>query len=247
MADNKTKPTEKSVKKFLSTVNENRVKEAQVLIEIMQSISGNKATMWGESIIGFGSTHYKYETGREGDMPTIGFSPRKAKITIYFTEGFDHHSSDLLKLGKYKSSVSCLYINKLQDVDIKTLTRMLEKSYKINTENKTKPETVKEYIEQIPSNSKKQFLELRKIVKQTLPKANEVLSYGIVGYKIDNKRARVYIAGWKDHLSMYPIPKDEKLVSQLKPYIKGKGTLWFSLDEALPKTLITKTIKALCA
>ncbi|HRQ86506.1 MAG TPA: hypothetical protein PLY16_00165 [Candidatus Saccharibacteria bacterium] len=79
-----------------------------------------------------------------------------------------------------------------------------------------------------------------------MPKtAQEVLSYGIIGYKIDDKRARVYISGWKDHVAMYPTPNDESLQAELKPYIKGKGTLWFALDKDLPNELIKRTVKAL--
>lgn len=84
------------------------------------------------------------------------------------------------------------------------------------------------------------------MVQELLPGVNEVLSYGVVGYKPDiKKRAVVFISGWKDHLAIYPVPKDEKLQDELKPYIKGKGTLWFDLDTPLPKSLIEKVVKSL--
>jgi uncharacterized protein YdhG (YjbR/CyaY superfamily) len=89
------------------------------------------------------------------------------------------------------------------------------------------------------------FDELRELAKTVLPNAEEVFSYGIVGYKVDEKRARVFISGWKDHVAMYPIPKQESLRTELSPYIKGKGTLWFPLDKPLPKKLIKKTMQAL--
>jgi len=133
MTQNKTIPTDDSVEEFLQTVSEKRQAEAAQLIDIMQSISSEKPTMWGPSIIGFGTKHYRYESGREGDVPLLGFSPRKAALTVYFYESFDHHATYLEKLGKYTHSVSCLYINKLEDVDIHVLQTMLQASYEINT------------------------------------------------------------------------------------------------------------------
>lgn len=113
--------------------------------------------------------------------------------------------------------------------------------------DKTKPTTVEEYIAGVPAAARPNFDELRQLAKHSLPDAREVLSYGIIGYKIDDKRARVFVSGWKDHVAMYPIPKDTALQSQLAPYIKGKGTLWFRLDEPLPKPLIEVAMKALGA
>lgn len=245
MTENKTKPTSVSVNDFLSTVSDVREAESNQLIKIMSEISGQHPVMWGPSIIGFGSVHYKYDTGREGDMPELSFSPRKVSITIYFSEGFQSYDSHLSKLGKFKSSVSCLYINRLEDIDLSILKKMLIESYAQSDNQVKKPNTVEEYINQVPRDAKIQFNNLRKIVRDTIPKANEVLSYGIIGYKIDDKRARVFISGWKDHVAMYPIPKDELLVKELNSYIKGKGTLWFSLDSKLPKKLIEQTVKAL--
>ena len=245
MPENKTKPTPESVDNFLLSTNESRRTEANLLVQIMAEISGLKPIMWGPSIIGFGSKHYSYDSGREGDMPRIGFSPRKASITIYFAEGFDRYGDQLAKLGKYKTSVSCLYINKLADIDIVILKDMVKQSYNANSEPQSKPTTVDEFVAQVPTAARPMFDELRVIVKDVIPSANEVISYGILGYKVDEKRARVFISGWKDHVSMYPIPKDESLRSLLAPYIKGKGTLWFPLNIPLPKQLIKVTVKAL--
>jgi uncharacterized protein YdhG (YjbR/CyaY superfamily) len=248
MSDAKTKPTDVSVSEYLATVSESRRDEARLLIDLMQKVSGHQAMMWGPSIIGFGSQHYAYETGREGDMPRLAFSPRKAAITVYFSEGFDRYASELAALGKYKTSVSCLYINKLADVDMSVLERMIAKSHEVNAAT-LPPQTssVDAYIASIPAVARPKFDELRTLVKGLLPRANEVPSYGIIGYKIDAKRARVFISGWKDHLAMYPIPKDEALQDALQPYIKGKGTLWFRLDEPLPRKLIERIVKSLVA
>jgi uncharacterized protein YdhG (YjbR/CyaY superfamily) len=175
----------------------------------------------------------------------VGFSPREAAITVYFAEGFDRYGAHLAKIGKHQSSVSCLYINKLQDVELDVLRQMLEMSYKLGASSQTKPATIDEYIARVPAAARAQFDELRLLVSSEIPNANEVLSYGIIGYKINDKRARVFVSGWKDHVAMYPVPKNTILQSELKPYIKGKGTLWFALDMPLPKTLIQKAVRAL--
>lgn len=124
----KTQPTDVSIESFLDTVSDKRREEARVLIAMLQEISGEKPRMWGPSIIGFGTMHYKYASGREGDMPILAFSPRKANLTVYF-EGFDKYDKELAILGKAKTSVSCLYIKKLADIDRNVLRKMLERSF----------------------------------------------------------------------------------------------------------------------
>jgi uncharacterized protein YdhG (YjbR/CyaY superfamily) len=245
MTDNKTRPTNANVADFISDLSLNRQNESKELIEIMSKISKLDPIMWGPSIIGFGSQHYKYDSGREGDMPILSFSPRKQAISVYFAEGFDRYSGELSGLGKYKASVSCLYITKLTDIDLNILKQMLKKSFKVGANILQKPTTVDEYCRQVPAAALPRFNELRKLVKRTLPNAQEVLSYGVIGYKIDEKRPRIFISGWKDHLGVYPVPKEAGLKLALQPYQKGKGTLWFSLSEPLPKDLIIKTIKSL--
>ncbi|HMS92923.1 MAG TPA: DUF1801 domain-containing protein [Candidatus Saccharibacteria bacterium] len=131
MSDNKTKPTNVSVDEFLATVSQERADEARKIIVIMARITGEPAVMWGPSIIGFGSVHYKYDSGREGDMPLLGFSPRKASLTIYFMEGFDQYEGELAQLGKVKTSKGCLYVTKLTNIDLGVLTNMIESSYKL--------------------------------------------------------------------------------------------------------------------
>lgn len=131
MSDNKTKPTNVSVDEFLATVSQERADEARKIIAIMARITGEPAVMWGPSIIGFGSVHYKYDSGREGDMPLLGFSPRKASLTIYFMEGFDQYEDELAQLGKTKTSKGCLYVTKLANIDLGVLTNMIESSYKL--------------------------------------------------------------------------------------------------------------------
>lgn len=113
------------------------------------------------------------------------------------------------------------------------------------TTKPTQATTVDQYVASVPLAARPKFDELRKLVKAALPNAKEVFSYGIVGYKIDDKRARVFISGWKDHLAIYPVPGGSELQTKLAPYIKGKGTLRFSLDEPLPKALIERVVKAL--
>lgn len=131
MAENKTQPTTAGVADFLAGVAPRRQAEAETLIAMMRDISGFEPVLWGPSIIGFGSVHYRYESGREGDMPTLGFSPRKARLTIYFSEGFEQHADQLATLGKCSTSVSCLYANNLADLDLDVLRSMLETSHRL--------------------------------------------------------------------------------------------------------------------
>ncbi|MEM7113222.1 MAG: DUF1801 domain-containing protein [Chloroflexota bacterium] len=130
MSENKTRPTAQNVIDFLNNVeNKRRREDGFTLLAMMQEITGEDAIMWGTSIIGFGSYHYKYESGREGDMPLVGFSPRKQSMTVYIMPGFDAYETILEKLGKHRIGKSCLYINKLADVDDVVLRRLVKESY----------------------------------------------------------------------------------------------------------------------
>ena len=125
MADNKTKPTKVSVAGFINALTDPAKRaDAKALVKLMQSAAGEKPKMWGPSIIGFGSHHYKYESGREGDMPLIGFSPRKAANVLYGLHG-SSDSKVLAKLGKHTTGKGCLYIKKLADVDQQVLQEMV--------------------------------------------------------------------------------------------------------------------------
>ena len=129
MADNKTKATKLSVTAFIEALtDETKRGDARALVKLMQSATGEKPKMWGPSIIGFGSYHYKYETGREGDMPLTGFSPRKAATVLYALAGSGDSEALLAKLGKHTIGKGCLYIKKLADVDQKVLEALVVKS-----------------------------------------------------------------------------------------------------------------------
>jgi hypothetical protein len=129
MADNKTTPTKVSVATFIDALTDPvRRSDAKALIKLMQKASGEEPRMWGPSIIGFGSYHYKYESGREGDMPVIAFSPRKAATVLYGLTGFGEATALLAKLGKHSTGKGCLYIKKLADVDQHALEALIVKS-----------------------------------------------------------------------------------------------------------------------
>jgi hypothetical protein len=129
MADNKTKPTELSVAAFIDALkDETKRADAKALVKLMQSATGERPKMWGPSIIGFGSYHYRYESGREGDMPLAGFSPRKAATVLYVMTGFSDSERLLAKLGKHTIGKACLYIKKLTDVDQDVLEALVVKS-----------------------------------------------------------------------------------------------------------------------
>jgi hypothetical protein len=129
MADNKTKRTNLSVAAFIDAIPDpTRRADAKALVRLMQNAAGEKPKMWGPSIIGLGSYHYKYDSGREGDMPLIGFSPRKA-ATVLYNMICSIDSKDLLaKLGKHSTGKGCLYVKKLADVDQQVLDAMVAKS-----------------------------------------------------------------------------------------------------------------------
>ncbi len=129
MSEPKTRPTDAKVKDFLDAVEHpQRREDGLELLKIMGEITNEEPVMWGPSIVGFGSYHYKYESGREGDMPVTGLSPRKSSLSVYIMTGFDEYSDLLGKLGKHRVGKSCLYINKLADVDISVLKEIIKRS-----------------------------------------------------------------------------------------------------------------------
>ena len=129
MADNKTKPTQFGVSDFIAAIPEPaRRADAETLLKLMQGVMREEPKMWGPSIIGFGSYHYKYETGREGDMPVVGFSPRKPATVLYGLRASTEAEALLERLGKHTTGKGCVYIKKLADVDQKVLAEMIRKS-----------------------------------------------------------------------------------------------------------------------
>ncbi len=136
MAKNKTRRTGASVDDFLTSVeNKRRREDGFTLLEMMREITGLEPEMWGPSIIGFGSYHYKYESGREGEIFLTGFSPRKQSLSLYIMDGFDGREDLLTKLGKHRKSTSCLYINKLADVNIDVLRELVQRSFEHSKSN----------------------------------------------------------------------------------------------------------------
>lgn len=130
MPENKTKPTKQTVAAYLKTVDPKYADDCKALVEIMSDITKEKPVMWGPSIVGFGSYHYVYDSGREGDSMLVGFSPRKAAISLYIMSGFDAQPELMEKLGKYKAAKACLYIKSLDDIHIPTLKKLIRASVK---------------------------------------------------------------------------------------------------------------------
>jgi hypothetical protein len=129
MTENKTKPTQLSVAAFIDALtDQTRRADAKALVKLMQSVTAEKPKMWGPSIIGFGSYHYKHDSGREGDMPIIGFSPRKAATVLYNVGGFSGSEALRAKLGKHSTGKGCLYIKTLAEVDQQVLETLVLKS-----------------------------------------------------------------------------------------------------------------------
>jgi hypothetical protein len=131
MAENKTKPTKASVTAFLNKIKNQQVRDdCFVILEMMQKVSQSEPVMWGSAIVGFGTFHYVYESGREGDMILIGFSPRKQNISIYLMGGLKIVEDELPKLGRHKVGGGCLYIKSLSDVDTTVLRRIFARAFK---------------------------------------------------------------------------------------------------------------------
>ena len=129
--DLKTKVNEASVEGFLNSIEDEQTRaDCFEILKIMKQVTKEEPKMWGASIVGFGSYHYKGSGGREGDWMLTGFSPRKQNLTLYLMGGFDPHKDLLKKLGKHKTSVGCLYIKKLADVDKKLLKELVTESVK---------------------------------------------------------------------------------------------------------------------
>ncbi|WP_323763597.1 DUF1801 domain-containing protein [Marinovum sp.] len=125
-SDNKTQPTGASVAEFLAGVTPVRRRaDAQALDTLFREVTGFAPQMWGESIIGYGRYHYRYASGREGDFLATGFSPRKASLSIYIMPGYANFADLLDRLGKHKTGVSCLYVNKLADIDLAVLSELI--------------------------------------------------------------------------------------------------------------------------
>ena len=129
MAENKTRRTGASVAKFLASIkDENRRKDSAAVAGLMKKVTGSKAEMWGPSIVGFGSFHYKSASGREGDFFLVGFAPRNAAFTLYLLGGFPGFDKLLAKLGKHKMSGSCLHIKRLEDLNKRVLEQIIARS-----------------------------------------------------------------------------------------------------------------------
>jgi len=131
VAEIKTKPTNQSVADFLNKIPDaERREDCFAVAKMMEEVTGSKPKMWGPSIVGFGSYHYKYASGREGDWLVTGFSPRKQDLTLYIMMGFEKHGDLMKQLGKHRASKSCLYIKRLSDIHVPTLKKLIKASVK---------------------------------------------------------------------------------------------------------------------
>lgn len=135
MAENKTQPTEASVLEFLENVTpETKKTDSLILLDWLQKVTGFSPKMWGPSIVGYGSYHYKYASGREGDAPLIGFSPRKNALTLYVTSCDIENEQDLSKLGKFTHSKACIYVKKLEDIHLDELEKIVKQTMQFTKE-----------------------------------------------------------------------------------------------------------------
>lgn len=131
MKEIQTKPRKASVTTFLNAVeNKEKKNDSFAIVQMMREATGEEPTMWGPAIVGFGKVAYKYASGHEGETCLIGFSPRKQNLTLYIPGGFEKRGALMKKLGKHKTSKGCLYVNRLTDVDVPTLRKLIEVTVK---------------------------------------------------------------------------------------------------------------------
>lgn len=136
MAENKTQENDQSVDDFLNKIeNERKRNDSFAILAMMKRITETEPKMWGDSMIGFGKYEYKYKSGREGEWFKIGFSPRKQNLTIYLYGGFDNYQDILKDLGKFKTSVGCLYVNHLKDINLDKLEELIQQSFLKSIDN----------------------------------------------------------------------------------------------------------------
>lgn len=129
MSEPKTRPTPASVDGFIAAIaDQQKRRDCEVLARLMQAVTGERPVLWGNSIVGFGRCRYRYASGREGDWPLVGFSPRKRELTVYIMSGFDQHSDLLARLGKHRTGSSCLYLKHLDGVDMEALAALVSAS-----------------------------------------------------------------------------------------------------------------------
>jgi len=140
MAEAKTKLNQASVDDFLAKTDEDTRRDCYTLMSLMEKVTGEKAKMWGPAIVGFGQYHYKYDSGREGDICKVGFSPRKGNLSLYVMAGAEGQTALLAQLGKHKAGKGCLYIKKISDVDLDVLETIIRNAMKyIDNKFKTSP------------------------------------------------------------------------------------------------------------
>lgn len=136
MAEPKTKPTAASPAKFIASIKDpGKRADALAVAEMMRKVTRAEGTMWGTSIVGFGTYHYVYASGAEGDWPLLGFSPRKESLTLYIMSGFERHPDLMQKLGTYSTGKSCLYVKRLSDIHMPTLKKLMVRSVKATRDN----------------------------------------------------------------------------------------------------------------
>ena len=132
MAEPKTLPTSASVRDFLDDIEDDQKRrDCKAVAKLMRRVTGKSPKMWGTGIVGFGTYHYRYASGREGDWPLVGFAPRKRDLTLYIMAGFDRHEALMKKLGKHSTGKSCLYIKTLDDVNLEVLEDLIAASVKL--------------------------------------------------------------------------------------------------------------------
>jgi uncharacterized protein YdhG (YjbR/CyaY superfamily) len=264
----KTTRTGASVAKFLGAITDEQVRQDCLAISaLMSDVTGAKPEMWGSSIVGFGTRNVVYADGRELPWPQIAFSPRARYIALYLTCEGDLRRDLLVKLGPHSGGKSCLYIKRLSDVHVPTLKTLVQISVRRLQDGRSgpnarqpkrapgparrqgrmasgrAPESVDAYLATLPADKRAALETLRQDIRRAAPGAEECISYGVPGYRLDGKLLVHFGAGTK-HCAFYPGAVVEAFKADLAHYDTSKGTIRFSSDRPLPAKLVRAIVKA---
>ena len=268
MAELKTKRTGASVAKFLGAITDEQVRQDCLAISaLMSDVTGAKPEMWGSSIVGFGTYTLVYADGRELPWPPVAFSPRARYIALYLSCGSEPIDDLLAKLGPHSGGKSCLYIKRLSDVHLPTLKKLVQISVRRLLGGRTGPNarqpkraagparrsgpmaagraptSIDAYLAHVPADMRAALEQLRRDIRRAAPGAEECISYGVPGFRLDGKPL-VHFGAAAKHCAFYPGAVVGAFEAELAHYDTSKGTIRFAPDRPLPAKLVRAIVKA---
>lgn len=242
MREAKTRPTTASVAAYLNAIaDEPRRRDCKALAALMRKVTGCTPRMWGPSIVGFGSYHYKYASGHEGDACLLGFSSRKGDISVYLVPGWEGAGPLLAKLGKHRMGKGCLYLRRLDGVDLAVLEQLLAGSV-AETRRRYPTGGIDGYIAGFPPEVQEILQRIRAMIRAAAPEAEEAMKYQIPTFVLNGNL--VHFAAFKQHIGFYPTPSGiEAFKDALAGYEVAKGSVRFPLDREIPLGLMEEIVR----